>query len=278
MSVTAVGPPLSIDGPLPVAPEHSLLNTPGVVRDIGDGRVLNSAGVWAYPTGCAELWDPCSSGTFRQKAEDSTMPTSLFESYVVYKSVNCSPISVSNLDELNERASRTLDAVASGAVEEAIVGGVSGLANPYIGDANMVDATPTPGTAVSPRVGFAILENKIGATCRQGMILAPPAAITAAQVFPFDADRRLITSSGTRVVSADGLIGLVTAKLTAQTGTKGWIVASGPIEVYMGPTVTFDTRTSLDRSDNTLVFRAERYVLSLWDTVLQTAVLVDWAL
>ena len=56
------------------------------------------------------------------------------------------------------------------------------------------------------------------------------------------------------------------------------MLATGPIEVFMGPTVTFDTRSSLDRSDNTLVFRAERYVLSVWDTALQAAVLVDWTL
>ena len=277
MSVTAVGIPLDIDGPLPVAPEHSLLNTPGVVQE-ADNRVLGGGAVWGYPTGCAELWDPCSTGTFRTKAEDSTQPTPSFESYVVYKAINCSPMSLRNEEELNTRIVRTLDAVVSGAVEKAIVGGVTGLSNPYIGDANMVDSTPTPGTAVSPRVGVNILENKIGTTCRQGMILTTPAAVTALQTFPFDADRRLLTSNGTRIVSADGMIGLVTAKLTAQTGTKGWMVASGPIEVYMGTTVTFDTRTSLDRSDNTLVFRAERYVLSVWDTALQAAVLVDWSL
>jgi hypothetical protein len=45
----------------------------------------------------------------------------------------------------------------------------------------------------------------------------------------------------------------------------------------MGPTVTQNVRSSLDRSDNTLVFRAERYVLHLWDGALQAAVLVDWA-
>ena len=33
----------------------------------------------------------------------------------------------------------------------------------------------------------------------------------------------------------------------------------------------------LDRSDNVLTFRAERYVLAIWDGALQAAVLVDWS-
>jgi hypothetical protein len=55
------------------------------------------------------------------------------------------------------------------------------------------------------------------------------------------------------------------------------MIAHGPVNVYLGPTVIQNVRSSLDRSDNQLVFRAERYVLSVWDTALQAAVLVDWA-
>ena len=274
MSVTAVGIPLDIDGPLPVAPEHSLLNTPGVVRE-ATGRVLGGGAVWGYPTGCAELWDPCSTGTFRTKAEDSTQPTPLFAPYVVYKPINCSPMSLRNQEELNTRISQTLDAVASGAVEEAVAAGVSGIDMPFIGDANVDNLTPGGGS-VPPHVGLSILENAIGATCRRGMILATPATVVGLQVFPFNADRRLLTSNGTQVVSADGIIGLTTPDLSAPADGEDWMLATGPIEVYMGPTVTFDTRTSIDQSDNTLVFRAERYVLSVWDTALQAAVLVDW--
>ena len=37
-----------------------------------------------------------------------------------------------------------------------------------------------------------------------------------------------------------------------------------------------DITEVLDRSNNDVTFRAERYVLVEWDTVLQAAVLVDW--
>jgi hypothetical protein len=122
---TAVGPALDLDGPLPVAPEHSLLETmvpaphaPGgerrlrsVVVDRDPTRVLNGVNVWGYPTGCSELWEPCSDGTFRVKTDESEQPSPRFDSYAVYKPVMCSGIGMSNAraEELNERISLVLD-------------------------------------------------------------------------------------------------------------------------------------------------------------------------
>jgi hypothetical protein len=288
---TAVGPALDLDGPLPVAPEHSLLNTrvrtpdggfQSVIVERDATRVLNGVNVWGYPEGCSELWEPCSDGTYRTKTEDSENHTPRFDSYAVYKPIICSGIGLSNARaaELNDRISLVLDAIVSAGVETALAAGVSGSSNPFVGDTNVVDLTPTPGTAVSAGVGLSILENAIAATCRAGMIGATPATIAALQAFPINGGgegNRLITANGTPVYSADGLVGLETDDLDAPTGTEDWMIAHGPVEVYMGPTVTQDVRSSLDRSDNTLVFRAERYVLSIWDTALQAAVLVDWA-
>lgn len=292
---TAVGPALDLDGPLPVAPEHSLLETripaphvPGgerrlrsVVVERDATRVLNGVNVWGFPTGCSELWEPCSDGTYRTKTDESEQPSPRFDSYAVYKPVMCSGIGLSNerANELNERISLVLDATVSAGVERALVEGVDGSSNPFVGDTNVDDLTPTPGTAVSPGIALSILEEAIGAECRAGMIGATPATIAALQAFPIggESDRRLITANGTPVYSADGLIGIETADLAATTGTEAWMVAHGPVDVYLGPTVTQNVRSSLDRSDNALVFRAERYVLSVWDTALQAAVLVDWA-
>jgi hypothetical protein len=287
---TAIGPALDLDGPLPVAPEHSLLETMlrtpsgglrSVVRERDATRVLNGVNVWGYPTGCSELWEPCSDGTYRTKTEESEQPSPRFDSYAVYKPVMCSGIGLSNESaaELNERISLVLDATLSAGVELSLVQGVEGSSNAFVGDANVTDLTPTPGTAVSPGVALSILENAIGETCREGMIGATPASVVALQAFPVGdaSDRRLVTANGTPVYSSDGLINIDTAALPATTGTEDWMVAHGPVDVYLGPTVTQNVRPSLDRSDNTLVFRAERYVLHVWDTALQAAVLVDWA-
>ena len=118
MSVTAIGPAVALDGPLPVAPPQSLLNTPDIVVAEDATRVLNGANVWMYPTGCSELWEPCSDGTFRTKSEESTQLTPRFDSFVVYKSITCSTIGFDNaaLEDLARRAEAVLDATLSAGV------------------------------------------------------------------------------------------------------------------------------------------------------------------
>ena len=53
--------------------------------------------------------------------------------------------------------------------------------------------------------------------------------------------------------------------------------ATGPVEVRLGEVAVMDIKEVLDRSNNDVTFRAERYVLVTWDTQLQAAILVDWA-
>jgi hypothetical protein len=102
--------------------------------------------------------------------------------------------------------------------------------------------------------------------------------VAALQAFPIgEAESRLITANGTPVVSGMGYQDVDTPWLAAPGATEDWIFATGPVEVRLGPLVITDTRESLDRSDNEITFRAERYVLATWDTALQAAVLVDWA-
>lgn len=276
---TAVGPALSIDGPLPVPPPHSLLQVPGVVVERDATRVLNGVNLWGYPTGCSELWEPCSDGTFRTKASDSEEPTPRFDSFVVYKPITCSTISGQDAsEELADRAIAVLEATESAGIEEALAIGVDQSSNPFFGDANVDDLTG--GTAVSAGVALSMLEDAIGETCRKGMIFATPGTIAALQAFPIggEAETRLITANGTPVVSADGIIGADTPFLPNPGATESYMFASSPVEVHLGPIVITDLKESLDRSDNTLTFRAERYVLAVFDTSLQAAALVDWAL
>lgn len=276
MSVMAVGPALDLDGPLPVAPEHSLLETEGVVVDRDATRVLNGVVLYGYPTGCPSLWEPCSDGTFRTKASDSEQPLPRFDSFVVYKPITCSAIGMGDPEDFSARVSRVLEATLSAGVEEALAAGVEQSSNPFFGDAN-VDVL-AGGAAVSPGVGLSYLEQAIGDTCRKGMIHATPAVIAALQAFPIgqEEDLRLVTSNGTPVVSGDGYMGVDTPWLAAPGATEDWIFASGPVEVHLGPLVMTDIRETLDRSNNDVTFRAERYTLAVWDTALQAAVLVDW--
>jgi hypothetical protein len=242
-------------------------------------RVLNGVNVWAYPTGCSSLWEPCLDGTFRIKDDESEQPTNRFDAMVVYKAVTCSSIGFNNdtAGELFDRAQAVLDATASAAVEKMLAEGMSDSSNPFFGDGDVDDLTGA--TAVSPGVGLSMLEEAIGETCRQGMLHFTPAIVSALQAFPVgDAgDTRLITANGTPVVSGMGYQDVDTAALSTPGTTEDWAFATGPVKVYLGPVKLDQVKENIDQSTNVLTFRAEMYVLALWDKTLQAAALVDWA-
>lgn len=283
---TGVGPAVALDGPLPVAPPQSLLNTPGVVVDGDDftDRVFNGANVWMYPTGCAELWEPCLDGTFRQKEYASPMLTQRFDSFVVYKPVTCSTFGFGgdSIDELAERASRTLGATLSAAVERALAEGVDSSSNPFFGDANV--NVLNSGTSVAPRVGVSFLEEAIGATCRQGLIHLTP-AVVAGLPAPFRDTETLLTANGTPIVSGMGYQGAAVTGGGTPDATEDWVFATGGVRVYLGPARMTTPKESIDREINEVTFRAEMYVLAVWDGIeagddpdlAAAAVLVDWA-
>ena len=277
MSITAVGPAVSLDGPLPVAPPHSLLQQEGVVVERDATRVLNGVNVWAYPTGCNELWEPCSDGTYRVKEGVSGQPTARFDSFVVYRPVTCSSIGLRDPDELARRAEIVLDATLSSAVEEALAAGVEFSSNPFFGDATVDDLTG--GAQVSPGVGLSMLEEAIGETCRMGMLHFTPAIVSALQAFPVGGagDLKLVTANGTPVVSGMGYQNVDTPYLVSPATTEDWAFATGPPRVFLGPVVMTSAKESLERDTNVLTFRAERYVLAMWDATLQAAALIDWS-
>lgn len=273
----AVGPAFALDGPPPVAPPHSLLETEGVVVERDATRVLNGANVWAYPTGCSSLWEPCSDGTYRVKDDESEMPSTRFDSFVVYKAVTCSAIGLRNPEELAERAAAVLDATLSAGVEKALAEGIDQSSNAFFGDSN-VDILNS-GTAVSARVGQAFLEQAIGDTCRQGMLHYTPATLAGLQAFPVSGSERerLTSVNGTPIVSGMGYQDIDTTALGTPAAKQDWAFATGPVKVYLGPVVLTSVRDTLERSENILTFRAERYVLAIWDGVLQAAALIDWS-
>lgn len=275
---TAIGPAFDLDGPLPVAPRHSLLNVAGVVVERDATRVLNGVNLYSYPAGCPGLWEPCSDGTYRTKAVDTEFPLPRFDSFVVYQGVECSTLSVGgNPQDLFDRIETVLDATLSAGVEKALAEGVVGSSNPFFGDANVDDLTSA--TAVNAGVGLSYLEEAIGTTCRAGMIHLTPAVVAALQAFPFQGtdQMQLETANGTPIASGMGYQDVDTPWLASPDATEDWVFATGPVRVYLGPVVARTPKESLDRETNLLTYFAERYVLAVWDTVLQAAVLVDWA-
>ena len=282
---TGVGIALGIDGPLPVAPPQSLLNTPGVVvnPEAFDSRVFGGVNAWMYPSGCAELWEPCLDGTFRIKEESSVMLTQRFDSFVVYQPVTCSTIGFGGdtIEELAERASVTLRATLSAGVERALAEGVSGSNNPFFGDGNV--SILNSGTAVTARIGVSHLEQAIGLNCRQGMIHMTPASVAALPA-PLREGVTLATANGTPIASGMGYQGVDTAALGTPGATQDWAFATTGVKVYLGPARMTTPKESIDREINEVTFRAEMYVLAVWDGIdpdgsdlAAAAVLVDWA-
>ena len=106
MSVLAVGPALDIDGPLPVAPEYSLLSVPGVLVEGGGDRWMNGVIVEGYPEETPESWEPCSAGTFRVKAEGDSPRSPRFDPFGLYVPITCSSLSFGgNWEDFARRAS-----------------------------------------------------------------------------------------------------------------------------------------------------------------------------
>ena len=64
---------------------------------------------------------------------------------------------------------------------------------------------------------------------------------------------------------------------TASGATTDWAFATGPVDVKVSPFVSTSVDETVDRSDNSVVVRAERYSLVDWDTALQVGVLIDWS-
>lgn len=282
MSVTAVGPALDLDGPLPVPRQHSLLRTRAVdvvIDEPGNvGRWTNGVNVIGYPDGTPSLWEPCSTGTMRVKEDGEPAPWERFDPIAVYFPLPCSTHGMGDYDLFARRAELALEATLSHGIEDALANGVFLSNNPSLGDASLTSLAG--GAAVSPAVGLRHLDNAIGErTGRQGIIHATPAIVDAwgaGQGLRFSEEIR--SPAGTPIVSGSGYIGVDPVGKTASGATTEWAFATGPVAIKISPFVTTSVDETVDRSDNSVIVRAERYALAEWDTALQVGVLIDWSL
>ena len=282
MTSTTLGPPLPIDGPLPVAPPFSLVSAATIVPS--DLRFGVGGAVWPYPPGLPTTWDPCSSGTFRTKATGDGWELPIFQSFTAYLPITCSSITAHDAG-FSDRVEIAFAATESFAVARELARGHAAPLNPFLCDANLVILAG--GVAVTPDVGLSYLEDAIGATGRQGMIHLTPALATSMNGSSggFGLEIRqtggklTTTANGTTVAVDGGYIG-ANPSLHAPAATgQAWAFATGPVQIRRSPDINLipdGIAEALDRSENIVTFRAERDYLVTWDTELQAAVLIDW--
>ena len=277
-TITAIGPALDIDGPLPEKPPFSLLEIPGVLQE-GEGRWQNGVSVQGYPTETPVPWEPCSAGTFRTKDEGGEVPLPDFFPVGLYLPITCDARQAGpRWREWAGRAETALDARLSFGAELVLSQGVVGSMNPFLGDGDVVKLA-AGAAQTNATTALAYLEQSIGQTGQRGLIHADPAVGTAwaGQSLLRVVGDHLETYNGTPVALGGGYIGAV-ANGTAPGAGQSWAFATGPVRVFVGESrlVGEDINGTLDTSTNDVTFRAERFIVAEWDTALQTAVLVDW--
>lgn len=282
MSVMAVAPRIVLDGPLPRPPLYGLVS---VAQEAGDDDHWRAgANLYPYPPGLPDANDPCASGTFRDKAvPDGTTVPEAFPTFTAYLGDICSGLSVGDWDTFKARANAALAARDGWALERQLAAADFATA-PHLGDDNVT--VLNGGAAAAAAVALAHLEDAIAATGQDGVIHLTPSVAAFLGAHHVSADRGILrTSRGTPVAVGTGYVG---AGVPTPGGTPGaaaaagqsWIYASGPVLYRRDPNIfalPLSISEALDRSDNTVIYRAERDLWVAWDAQLQAAVLADWS-
>lgn len=190
-------------------------------------------------------------------------------------------------EDIQQRAKTVMDIVTQKAVERELwEGGIASLLSPnpqdnvdgnrYFSDSDSVDVTPTPGTAVHPKYGVALLE---GALAKNTIGYKGTLHIPRDVAYGVDlevGDDSLTTKLGTDVVAGVGYTKRG-PNGTLATGTNAWMYATGPVTVILGKPEfgTDKLNQSVNPSNNKLSYYIDRPAAVVWSTQHLFAVLVD---
>jgi len=288
MAIITVGPEFAIDGPLPVKPRFTLVDstlieraTPDVTEATDGERWANGITVHSYPNEIGSGWAICGDYSQEDEKVGQVNPIALpsFGPMTIYITEQCSSPYIRGPEDFRKRALVAFTAVESAAVAREFENGFAYPDNPYLADSNMTDLNS--GGAVSPAEGLALLEDAIAATNKAGVIHIMPGMLAflttsgGGGVFQ-QAGGKLYTINGTLVIPDAGYEGRGPSG-NAPAVSQGYAYATGPVETLRSdPIIIPDTISeALDRSNNTVTYRAERYYIPFWDTTLQAGVLMD---
>lgn len=283
--VQSIGPLFYVDGPLPRPPARSLTRC-ATIPELGDEHWMNGITVHGYIPDQGTVWGSCPPGDpVAKQTQQEPNPTPDFGPMTAYLAETCSTKSImvgsqaASEKAFKDRAAVTFAAVESAAVAREFWTGTELPDNPHLADAN---ADLLNGGAATGLVnGLALLEEAIADTGRAGVIhLTVGTALAASAlgngVLIPDRGGCLFTINGTQVIVDAGYDGSGPPGHDP-TGTERWAYATGPIELLRSEPfiVPGALREAIDREQNVVTYRAERYYIPFWDTALQAAVLID---
>lgn len=277
---------LVVDGPPPTQPCYGLLSVARIIPEPNE-RWANGVSPWVYPRDLPGTHDPCATGSqITNKAVGSALadPTALdFGSFTIYSPETCTAYRIGDVDEYRRRATVQMAASEQWALEQEFEQGLRVPSNPFLAKAGATTAQAVPGTAVIPRVGLAYLERAIANTAVAGVIHATVEIATVwAKDFLIEDENGVMYTCAkhTPVVVGSGYLGVAPAGTAAITGTVQCAYATGPIDVRRSEmfVVPDELSQALDRSSNTVVYRAERNYVYDWDAArLRAYARIDWA-
>lgn len=287
---TGVGPLWRIDGPLPLAPQYGLLQAARsesvrIVPDQDDRGIErwgNGVELYPYPPDEAHVFDSCGvyGSTPTTKEFGTSMDFPQFDAMTVYLAETCTSYRVWNQDAFRARAVAAMGAVEGAAVEREFMNGDIFAGSPHLADGQ--GTFPNLDASTSPMNGLALLELEIADSGRRGVIHVSPGLATAlaAALLVSDVGGVLRTINGTVVVPGYGYGDSHPAGHATASGSEEWAYATGPIDVRRSETFTIPETVAeaLDRNGetpNSITYRVERLYLVTWDTVVQSAVLID---
>lgn len=281
MSETTLGPTVRLSGPAPSPPRYSLLAAATIIPD-PDLHYLAGAQIWPYPDArSGNTHNPCASGTNRVKSDQQTLGIPTFASFTAYITLECTARALStDYDIYAARAVAALEAAESFLVEREISRGLQLPLNPHFADATV--NILLSGAATGKVAALAALEQSAARTGVAHWVHVDPATATvfASEVLvEREAPDLRVVGTGSRVIVGTGYVSSQPSGGAAPSATTSWAYATGPIEIrrseiFVNPG---SVREAMDRGQNDITLRAERYYLAYWDDVLHDAVLVNRA-
>lgn len=273
------GPPIRLDGPLPVRRPGCLLDIATLIPTVDD-HWLNGAMVYPFPPDAGFVHDPCATGSPRTKRNGSQPELQHFGAYLGYVPIKCTAATVGSDPQWFENRARVVMNAVESTIAERVLATAESLdaSQPHLTDGNLAELAVG---AVSLTEGLALLENAIGVTGRGGVIHATPGLVAAWQMGGAfakpDPTRPVFTANGTPVVSGAGYIGVFPDGGSAPGTGDEWAFATGPLQqrktdVFVNPD---NIAEALNRGVNDVEFYAEEGLLVDWDGVLQAGVLID---